>query len=169
MGNVIYAVDSITINLGERKLKIMKKLLQDMCKYRQNSIFDKEAGGILVGRENRSNYNLVIEFITEPMKKDKRTRCKYLRCDEGHIKHFQEEYEKSGRIYAYLGEWHTHPEDNPNYSRADLNNWKQISKIIGNRVQYQIIVGRKVIKIWSYDGLTKLVDKKCEILVERIV
>ena len=59
-------------------------------------------------------------------------------------------------IYCYIGEWHTHDEDLPNYSRLDLKNWKKIMKESpGNIEHFHIIVGSKAIRIWKFGKLLK--------------
>ena len=39
----------------------------------QKGFFSKEAGGILIGKENKSNENIIINHITVPMPKDEST------------------------------------------------------------------------------------------------
>ena len=66
-------------------------------------------------------------------------------------------------VYAYWGEWHTHPEDIPHYSIIDLKNWKRIGKEDPKGVQYHIIAGRKAFSIWRMQK-GKLCPKKiCEV------
>jgi integrative and conjugative element protein (TIGR02256 family) len=50
------------------------------------------------------------------------------------------EWEKSQETMDYLGEWHTHPENNPRPSALDLREWRQISKRRGEPMMF-IIVG----------------------------
>lgn len=118
-----------------------------------------EAGGILIGRENAGNTNLVIEYITEPMSKDKRSRYRFLRQDTGHIDFFEKLYNENEGIYGYIGEWHTHPENIPHYSFIDSNNWRRIGKKIKSEKQYHLIVGIQEIGIWEYDMITKKIVK----------
>lgn len=138
-----------------RKIKICNSTLLIMKKYLQKKNRDYEAGGILIGRENAGNTNLVIEYITEPMSKDKRCRHKFLRQDIGHIDFFEKLYNENEGIYAYIGEWHTHPEKIPHYSFIDANNWRRIGKKMKSEKQYHVIVGIQEIGIWEYDMITK--------------
>lgn len=64
-----------------RKIKLCNNTLQIMKNYIQKERRDCEAGGILIGRENAGNTNLIIDFITEPMPEDQRYRYKFLRKD----------------------------------------------------------------------------------------
>ena len=67
----------------DRQIKICINVLDVIKKYLQYDKRDSEAGGVLVGRENISNNNLIIEFATEPMPNDKRSRNKFYRKDIG--------------------------------------------------------------------------------------
>lgn len=132
-----------------RKVKICDEPLKIMKKYIQNHKDDCEAGGIIIGRENLGNENLILEYITEPMKMDRRMPTRFYRQDCNHIKVIEQLHYDNNNIYAYYGEWHTHFEDIPHYSPMDLNNWKKISKNNPNKIQFYIIVGMKKIVIWK--------------------
>lgn len=130
-------------------IKITDEVIQKMRQYIQWNYTDTEAGGILVGWENVENSNVVIDKVTVPMKKDIRKKTKFLRHDVGHIEFYTSLYNNSEEIYAYYGEWHTHPEDIPHYSLIDLENWRKIAKGDSKNNQYHIIVGRKKFSIWG--------------------
>ena len=124
-----------------------------MLKYIQKEINSKEAGGILVGKENKSNKNIIINHITVPMLEDKRKYNKFIRKDKKHVEVFKNLYKRSKKTLRYIGEWHTHPEATPNFSEIDLNNWKKISKESDNNNNYyHIIVGYDAIKIWVIES-----------------
>lgn len=144
--SVVYVV---VINYKNRKIKICSEIINIMHNYIQETDSDTEAGGIIVGRENLGNSNLILEYATKPMKNDLRTRTRFIRKDSGHVDYYKQLYSKYNGIYAYYGEWHTHPEDTPHYSIIDLNNWRKISKDDPKNMQYHIIVGRKRIRIWE--------------------
>lgn len=133
----------------DRKIKICNEILKTMYCYVQKEGKDNEAGGIIVGRENTDNNNVILEYVTVPMKHDVRTRIRYDRKDKEHLDYYKKLYNENEGIYAYYGEWHTHPEDSPRYSKADLNNWKKIARKDVKNFQYHIIVGRKQIIIWK--------------------
>ena len=79
------------------------------------------------------------------------------------LKYFEKLYNENNGVYAYWGEWHTHPEDIPHYSIIDLKNWKRIGKEDPKGVQYHIIAGRKAFSIWRMQK-GKLCPKKiCEV------
>lgn len=138
-------------NFEGRQIKICNNVLENIIEYLQNNKNSAEAGGVIIGRENISNSNLIIEFVTVPMPGDVRTRNRFYRKDKKHVQFFEELYEKNSEIYAYIGEWHTHPEAIPNYSFIDTKNWKKIGKSAPkNSKQYHIIAGYEAFRIWEY-------------------
>ena len=64
--------NSITLIFNEKKIKLCQNVIDTMLKYIQKGFFSKEAGGILMGKENKSNENIIINHITVPMSEDKR-------------------------------------------------------------------------------------------------
>jgi integrative and conjugative element protein (TIGR02256 family) len=148
---------SITIELENKKIKIDDSVVNLISHYKQLEEKDCEAGGILIGRENKESGNLIIEYATEPYGKDKRTRISFHRRDRKHIEFYNTLYEKYSGIYAYVGEWHTHPENYPSYSSTDIKNWRKISKINADKqkIYYHLILGNKEIRVWEYSYNSK--------------
>ncbi|MGK0467247.1 Mov34/MPN/PAD-1 family protein [Clostridium sp.] len=151
----------IIINLQNKKIKIDDGIVKLISCYKQIDRKDCEAGGILIGRENKETGNLIVEYATEPYDKDKRKRMSFYRKDKKHIDFYNKLYEDYTGIYAYIGEWHSHPEDYPNYSSIDINNWKKISKINVDKekIYYHLIVGNKEIRVWEYHYNSKLAKR----------
>lgn len=142
----------IIVKLDTKIIKIESNLISIMNSYKQKDKKDCEAGGILIGRENKGTGNLIIEYITVPYEKDRRGRFFYHRKDERHIEFYNNLYNTHKGIYAYVGEWHTHPQDYPKYSYIDIKNWKRISRMNTDREKtyYHLIVGIKEIRIWEF-------------------
>lgn len=151
----------ITMQINDKKIKVTEQVVQVMSQHCQLDFLSKEAGGIIIGRENIENGNLIIEYITQPYKKDKRTRYSFYRKDARHINFYNELYQKYNGIYAYVGEWHTHPEDYPNYSGVDIKNWKEIAQSNSDKDKkyYHFIIGRKEIRIWEYCGISNIANR----------
>ena len=149
------------IIVNKRKIKICHNVIHTLFEYIQKGYFSREAGGILIGKENKSNENIIINHTTVPMPKDERKHNRFIRKDKKHIELFENLYKESDETLRYIGEWHTHPEAIPNFSEIDLNNWKKISKESDNNNNYyHIIVGYDAIKIWvieSEEYSTKLI------------
>ena len=71
-----------------RKIKICDQILEEIYSQIQKNDYDPEKGGIIVGRENLNNENIILEYISKPLKNDICTRTRYTRKDEGHLKYF---------------------------------------------------------------------------------
>ena len=63
-----------------------------------------------------------------------------------------------------MGEWHTHPEDYPNYSFKDKKNWIKIGGKLNKDKFIHIIVGNKSIGVWEYDSNNKQIVKIGEVI-----
>ena len=86
--DVNFVEKNMVIEYGDKKIKFCNNILQVIQKYVQSERKSCEAGGILIGRENCGNSNLIIEFITEPMTADQRSRNRFLRKDKRHLNFF---------------------------------------------------------------------------------
>lgn len=134
---------------GGRKVKLCNSVIALIKKYRQLNAEDAEAGGVLIARENREGNTLVIEYATEPMVEDQRNRYRFYRKDQGHLDFYKKVYSENQGVYAYIGEWHTHPEQIPHYSIIDIKNWKRISKQSNMMPQFHLIAGISAFRIWE--------------------
>ena len=142
------------MNIEDEKqnIKICSSVIFVMRQYILSKGAFREAGGILIGKENISNNNLIIKYCTIPYEKDRRSHYKFIRQDEQHIEFFEKVYDEHKGIYRYVGEWHTHDENMPRYSKMDLDNWRRIYKEVvgdsGTLPHYHIVVGKKAFRIW---------------------
>lgn len=146
---------------GISKIKITSNVIELLNSYKQLNIFDAEAGGILIYRESIDSGNRIVEFATEPYDGDTRKRTRFYRKDNRHIEEFNRLYSQHNSIYGYLGEWHTHPENHPQYSSIDKKNWERIAAQNDDRekVYYHVIVGIESIFVWSYSEKEKVIKK----------
>ena len=85
-----------------------------------------------------------------------RKRCRFYRKDKGHIDFYNRIYNENNEIYAYVGEWHTHPEKYPTPSLIDKNNWKKIWNKKGNGDLFNVIVGTEEIRVWKCNDRNKI-------------
>jgi len=100
-----------------------------------------ESGGILLGFV-RGHHVDVIE-ATPPMKSDKRFRSFFERLANGHEAIAKRRWMESNGLVRYLGEWHTHPQDDPIPSYVDRDEWQKLAvKRRDERSVLAIIVGR---------------------------
>lgn len=144
-------VEDIIIDIDNKKMKIDYNVVNLIHSYKQLHAKDAEAGGILIGRENKETGNIIIEYATAPYEKDRRSRTSFYRKDKEHMTFYKKLYDQYNQIYAYIGEWHTHPEDYPMYSYIDKSNWEKISNINRDKekIYYHIIVGNKETRVWQ--------------------
>lgn len=151
--------DGISLDVDKYQVKICSNVLNIMENHIQKGFFSHESGGILIGKENISNNNLVISHLTIPMSKDKQKHKRFFRRDKGHIETFNNLHKDSDKTLRYIGEWHSHPEDIPNYSSIDFNNWKKISEESPSIINhYHIIIGYEAMRIWIFYGEKKNAD-----------
>ena len=84
------------------------------------------------------------------MVKDIQRRTRFIRKDVGHILFYEKLYKENNGIYRYIGEWHTHPENIPQYSFLDKDNWKKIFRKDRNAdMQYHLIAGVEAVRVWK--------------------
>jgi len=141
--------DMVFLLPNEKRFVIRKDPLDKMIQYKQLNRYDKEAGGILIGRILLENENFIVDDVTEPMKQDIRTRISYKRAPYGHQEYFDQKWaESQGRCF-YLGEWHTHPEPVPNPSYVDIHGWKRIMTLEHEvEALFFIIIGQRQLNAW---------------------
>lgn len=103
---------------------------------------DCESGGILLGCV-RGQHLEVIQ-ATVPTKWDKRFRHLFERMSLGHRELAEGRWRDSSGTVRYLGEWHTHPENDPNPSNLDQLEWRKLAeKRQDKRPMLAVIVGRR--------------------------
>ena len=139
----------MTFSYQDYKIKISKSVLDQIYQYRQTACLSSESGGVLIGRQIISTGNWIIDHCTVPMPLDVCKRTRYLRKDPKHIEFFTTLRQRENNIYAYVGEWHTHPELIPSYSSMDFCNWKMIGKE-SSMPHFHLIAGTKAFRIWHY-------------------
>jgi len=103
---------------GHFKVAIAQNVINRIKEFRQLDANSNESGGILLGQV-KDDYLYVLK-VSEPSKLDKSSRFSFERNAQEAQKVINKEFTKSGKKTIYLGEWHTHPEDYPKPSSADL-------------------------------------------------
>ena len=88
--------------------------------YRQFSIKAKEAGGVLLGKRRGDNIELCL--ATAPTTHDQRARSFFTRLPRIHQEIVDRLWVETHGEIAYVGEWHTHPEKEPQPSSIDEGN-----------------------------------------------
>lgn len=139
--------------IGNRKkrLVITNEALNVLNQFKQTKN-KKEQGGVLLGEVNQNEIR--ITKISVPTTLDKSKKYSFIRSKiSAQIIIDYEFYNSKGKT-IYLGEWHTHPENNPCPSNTDINMIKtQYDKnIINEDFLVMLIVGIKSLYIAIYDG-----------------
>jgi integrative and conjugative element protein (TIGR02256 family) len=116
--------------------KVLKKLQAIVNK----KIDVCESGGLLLGFVRGSHFD--IRMITIPYEKDSVSRYLFVRNDVRHFNYFQWIQSRINKNITYIGEWHTHPEDDPKPSSIDLKEWDFIKSTRSYPILFMII-GRK--------------------------
>lgn len=127
---------------GVKSVVFTEEVIQLFNKYKQIDKKQHESGGILLGKI----YNdlIIIDQISEPSIEDKSGLFHFYRNVKKAQKITEQAWKESNGERIYLGEWHTHPQDNPIPSSDD-------KKLIANMLKYSrmeidflfmIIIGR---------------------------
>lgn len=138
-------------------IELRKSAEATLLAYRQLDIHAKEAGGMLLGRIIENCDDIVIDEVTTPLASDKSGRFFFFRGKKAAQKLIDESWQKSEATRIYLGEWHTHPEDEPTPSSQDLANWNRIvnKAVYEQESLFFLIVGRKRVRLWEINKSTK--------------
>ncbi len=107
------------------QVQISNEVWRIWNKYRQTSIFSREACGVLIGGFEPETKTFFVEQCTQPMKSDRRKRTSFILCDYGHQKEVDKAFHITGGKCFYLGTWHTHPESHPSPSYLDEKDWNE--------------------------------------------
>lgn len=79
----------------------------------------KEKGGVLLGYRNKKNIRIIRASI--PTRYDKSNKFNFTRNKKSAQLFINYEFLNTNGQIIYLGEWHTHPEENPNPSQTDID------------------------------------------------
>lgn len=134
----------------KQRLIVVEHALQQMQAFAQRRWWDREAGGVLMGRHLLDSHDLVVDEVSTPQNSDRRGRCNFFRS----YKHEQVAHQRwlhEHSTSAYLGLWHTHPERDPTPSGVDIRDWENaVANDVyeGNRLFF-LIVGTECIRVWT--------------------
>jgi integrative and conjugative element protein (TIGR02256 family) len=129
-------------------LLIEQQVLERLAGFRQMATSAPEAGGILMGYR-RGPHTHVTE-PTLPTALDVQRRFGFFRHASHHQRVALRRWKETGETLDYVGEWHTHPEDNPSPSGVDFRHWREIAQASSKPMVF-LIVGR--LSNWCGVGL----------------
>lgn len=129
-----------------RLVHFKPEVLDVFTQHIQRTESDCEAGGLLLGTVHGEH--MMIEQATTPTEQDRRFRCLFERMPFGHAAVASALWLKSAGRVRHLGEWHTHPEDDPTPSGLDRSEWKRLSgQRKDGRPLLTVIVGRSDLRV----------------------
>ena len=105
-------------------------------RYKQDSFYKAEQGGIFLGKERENSIEIVEATI--PQREDKFSRFNFFRKSQNHQEIATDRWLNSDSTITYCGEWHTHPEKIAKPSNADIREWKM--KLRGYSIPLLLVV-----------------------------
>lgn len=143
----------IFIGAGAPRLVLSKVAAEEMLRFRQIKFSDPEAGGVLLGRLLRESVDVIVDEVTRPAARDRASRFNFFRSKSSTQPAVDRAWAVSDGTCIYLGEWHTHPEDDPHPSTRDMSNWRTIlhTARFEQPWLFFLIVGRQQTKAWIGD------------------
>lgn len=127
--------------------------------------FPLETGGLLVGY--RSGAHFVVRALVGPGPKATRTETSFTPDAVWQERQLADVYAGSGRVFSYLGDWHTHPHGDPVPSHKDGSTLKTISRHRPSRLRRPAMLilggqeGKWQMKTWT---LNKFAQSPVEIV-----
>lgn len=132
--------------------EIKESVIEQLRTYCQTD--GNEVGGILTGSVISDNIYR-ISNVSEPcIAFNSSNKYRFVRDAAQANTFIKEDFELSDHTRVYVGEWHTHPEDNPHPSSVDIESIIEIytkSNIVIGGV-FLVIVGLKTNYYGFYDG-----------------
>jgi len=95
--------------------------------FEQRQLNGGETAGILMGSEFDDNSYRINKASYPYLSQNSSSRCGCTRDASSANDFIQREYKISNKTRFYIGEWHTHPEDDPTPSYVDLCSIREIS------------------------------------------
>lgn len=125
------------LEINDSVINVLKGFVQDEIK-------KPEAGGIILGYAQEDN-NYIITDASVPGKGDKGSRFSFTRNRNRAQEIINYHFKLSKGKKIYLGEWHTHPENNPNPSNLDIRELEKQyrTSTLNSEVIFMVIVGYK--------------------------
>lgn len=116
---------------------VNSSVLRQINRHRQTAGYLHEAGGILMGL--RRGRHIEVTFATTPKREDRRTRTAFHRLSLFHQRFAIRAWHRFDRTLDYVGEWHTHPEQNPSPSPIDRAEWAKLMRRSKGELVFMIL------------------------------
>ena len=140
-----------TIDILKCRFEIKQSAVDQLNTYAQHE--GNELCGVLTGSQIGENRFRISKVSPPCVVRNGRYRCE-LDAAQGNDFIIQD-YGVSGQTRFYIGEWHTHPENNPQPSQTDYDSIARsfTSAQLSAPLLVMIIVGTEVIYYGVYNGL----------------
>ncbi len=142
--------------MRKRRINIwIPKFLLEHIMVEADGFFPKETGGSLIGYYTQEQTVIVVTDIIDAGPKAKHAGNSFTPDYSYQEKRIAELYECSGRLYSYLGDWHSHPDGNSSLSYKDETVLKNISIHVPARAPCPIMLilggvrGKWNMKVWQ--------------------
>ena len=138
---------------SKQRIVLTDGALAHIGRHKQMSWWAREAGGQLFGRMTEDE--VIVSNASGPYRGDQRSRCSY-RSNPKAAQQAINRFAAQGALY--LGEWHTHPEDAPQASFADLDAMRRLRAASDLRISSSIMLiqgraaGAGGLALYSADG-----------------
>jgi len=135
-----------------------------------NAQHPKETGGVLLGYQDETKFDVVVRAATGPGPNAIHERSTFVPDHDYHRNEVARIYSASDRQWSYVGDWHTHPEQPAAMSTTDRRTLRRIARSERARVARPImlIMGQRgspvevgtwsaprspwLVKAWQYDN-----------------
>lgn len=147
----------------DSRLVIASEAVEAMRAHAQRHWWQAEAGGVLLGRHLLDSQDMVVDEVTSPQGKDRRSRFSFFRSKQ-HQAIARAKWKQAGTTMAYLGLWHTHPQVDPTPSSVDRIDWERAlaeDTFEGDRLFFPI-VGTEVIRVWTKTRTGRIKELRLE-------
>jgi integrative and conjugative element protein (TIGR02256 family) len=145
----------IKIKYENMIITVVETIIEEIRLRRQVKYRDKESGGMVIGSIVNNSNEIELRDYTIPQLGDFQSRYRFIRKKKIHNAILQKKWMESEGTVMYMGEWHTHPENDPHYSLQDIRNWRKLLKesntfsdhlffLIGGIDYYKIWVGNRL-------------------------
>lgn len=130
------------------ELRVNKQVYACWLEHRQMNPKDTEQFGVLIGSRVEGEQSIWIDRCTTPQKKDISQRSFFVMKDTTHQQIIDKAFEQSSGELGYIGTWHTHPQNAPEPSSIDLNDWEKCTQRNPDRQLVFVIVGNKQVNLY---------------------
>jgi integrative and conjugative element protein (TIGR02256 family) len=133
------------------RIELARVAVDTLLRFRQLDPGAVEAGGILLGRLLVDSADVVVDVAVSPGARDVRGIFRFERQRGDAQQRVDQEWRDSLGTRVYLGDWHSHPEEDPHPSSVDLANWRTLLRRTKCEQEFLLfpIVGRGALRIWE--------------------